>query len=523
MNASAKPSVIKLADTRKPRAYSYLRFPTPEQAQGDSARRQTDLARQYAASHGLVLDETLRMADEGVSGFRGANVRRGALGQFLRAVDEGDVPEGSYLLVENLDRVSRQNPWDAFPILQQIINAGVVIVTLFDGKVYSAADMRANPMRILESLFVMIRANEESETKSRRGKAVWIAKRGRATTRPLTARLPHWLKLVDGKVETIPQRATIVQRIVQLFLAGTGQHRIAETLNQEKVPVFGSGSMWHRSYVSKVLASPALIGTLIPREVVYESGRRLRKPLGAVDSYYPAVITRQEWEDLTAMLATGTRQPQQRKAVVNILAGLAECALCGAAMTRVMKGSSRKGGRPKLVCTKAKVGAGCQYVALDLPSLEKAIRDGLPKVLDGAPSGDPSVDADVDRLRAELGNVEAGLSAVIDELQERGRSPALSAALVESEALKEEVEARLDEAIRRQTAASPASQERRRKELWDALNAPAATPAATLNAQLRAVFKRVLPDWRDGRVRFRWTDGAESGDAVVFAWPRVEV
>jgi DNA invertase Pin-like site-specific DNA recombinase len=379
---------ISTTTPAKPRAYSYLRFSTPEQAQGDSARRQLDLAARYAATHGLQLDDTLRLHDEGISGFRGANVRRGALGQFLRAVDEGDVPQGSYLLVENLDRVSRQNPWDAFPILQQIINAGVVIVTLFDGKVYSAEDMRANPMRILESLFVMVRANEESETKSRRGKAVWIAKRSRAGTKPLTARMPYWLRMVDGRVETIPDRVEVVRRIVSSFLAGTGQQRIAEMLNREKVPMFGKGAMWHRSYVAKVLTSPALSGTLVPREVVYEDGRRTRKALEAVEGYYPLVISQQESEDLFAMLAaSGARQPQHRRGVRNILAGLAECPLCGSAMTRVMKGTATKKGRAKLVCVRAKQGAGCQYVTLDLETLETAIREGLPRVLDSAPSG----------------------------------------------------------------------------------------------------------------------------------------
>ena len=136
--------------TTKPRAYSYLRFSTPEQAQGDSARRQIDLAARYAATHNLTLDTTLRLHDEGISGFRGANVRRGALGAFLKAVDDGDVPEGSFLLVENLDRLGRQNPWDAFPLFQQIIGAGVTVVTLFDNKMYSQADLRANPLRILD-------------------------------------------------------------------------------------------------------------------------------------------------------------------------------------------------------------------------------------------------------------------------------------------------------------------------------------------------------------------------------------
>ena len=70
----------------EPRAYSYTRWSTPEQSLGDSARRQIELAKRYAGKHGLVLDDTLRLSDEGVSGFRGANVRRGA---------PGPVPQGS--------------------------------------------------------------------------------------------------------------------------------------------------------------------------------------------------------------------------------------------------------------------------------------------------------------------------------------------------------------------------------------------------------------------------------------------
>ena len=80
-----------------------------------------------------------------------------------------------------------------------------------------------------------------------------------------------------------------------------GQERIAETLNREGVPVFGSGARWHRSYVAKVLTSPALAGTMVPREVVYEGGRRLRRALDPVEGYYPAVVTPEEREDLQAL------------------------------------------------------------------------------------------------------------------------------------------------------------------------------------------------------------------------------
>jgi len=57
-------------------AYSYLRFSTPEQAGGDSRRRQLDLARAYAARHGLVLDAGLSFR-EGVSKTWGATPRAG--------------------------------------------------------------------------------------------------------------------------------------------------------------------------------------------------------------------------------------------------------------------------------------------------------------------------------------------------------------------------------------------------------------------------------------------------------------
>ena len=48
-----------------PKAYSYIRFSTPEQALGDSERRQVESARDYATAHGLELDESLTFADKG--------------------------------------------------------------------------------------------------------------------------------------------------------------------------------------------------------------------------------------------------------------------------------------------------------------------------------------------------------------------------------------------------------------------------------------------------------------------------
>ena len=81
-----------MLERRMTRAFSYLRFSSPEQAQGDSVRRQTDLAADYAARKGLELDEVLTFKDLGVSAFRGRNAEDGRLGDFLAAVEAGAVP-----------------------------------------------------------------------------------------------------------------------------------------------------------------------------------------------------------------------------------------------------------------------------------------------------------------------------------------------------------------------------------------------------------------------------------------------
>ncbi len=60
-----------MTKTNRTKAYSYLRFSTPEQMQGDSFRRQTQLAQSYAERHGLVLDEQLAFEDLGMSAYKG--------------------------------------------------------------------------------------------------------------------------------------------------------------------------------------------------------------------------------------------------------------------------------------------------------------------------------------------------------------------------------------------------------------------------------------------------------------------
>ena len=144
------------------KAFSYIRFSTSEQSRGRSLERQLKAARDYALSHKLELDESLTFQDLGVSAFRGRNIEDGALGAFLTAVRDGLVPKGSFLLVESLDRVSRQAARRAANTMGQIVDEGVTVVDLSDGgREYSSGILDDDPMAFLMMVVRFMRANEE--------------------------------------------------------------------------------------------------------------------------------------------------------------------------------------------------------------------------------------------------------------------------------------------------------------------------------------------------------------------------
>ena len=221
------------------KAYSYLRFSTPEQMRGDSYRRQAQLARDYATRHNLDLDDKLTFEDLGVSAYRQRNVAVGRLGAFLKAVEVGMVPQGSYLLVESLDRISRQTARKALRVLEDLVESGVTLVTLSDGRQYTTEALDNDPTALLLSILIFMRANEESATKARRVRAAWVGKRQKAADRPLTSICPAWMRREGDTFELIPERAAVVRQIYDMYLSGVGQYNITKKLHADDVPPFG--------------------------------------------------------------------------------------------------------------------------------------------------------------------------------------------------------------------------------------------------------------------------------------------
>jgi len=237
------------------------------------------LAREYAGKHSLALDER-SYQDLGISAFKGKNVAEGALGAFLKAVDDKIIGRGSYLLVESLDRVSRASVMDAFEVFRSIIKRGIVLVTLQDQQVYSEKTIDDNWTKLIMALAVMARSNDESATKSRRIKESWEAKRASGVI--LTAMGPGWLQLSEDRKKWLqkPDKVKVVRMIFEQAAAGLGAPTIADRLNEAKVPTMVKAAFWEPGVVMALLKNSAVIGTYTPKKA----------DAPPIEGYYPVVV-----------------------------------------------------------------------------------------------------------------------------------------------------------------------------------------------------------------------------------------
>jgi DNA invertase Pin-like site-specific DNA recombinase len=334
-------------------------------------RRQMEAARDYAEKHGLDLQEEDQLRDLGVSAFKGANVAEGSeLGRFIDAVRSRKVPLGSVLLIEDLDRLSRQAILKSIGLLVELLSAGINIVTLSNGRTYTAATGSGD---LIVSIISMERAHDESRMKQVRSLAVWKKKRDNALSRPLTSLAPKWLRMSKDRshFEVIEERAAIVRDVFERAANGQGIYTITARLNRDKIRPFGGtrgpGRSWHGGYVSRLLSNRAVLGEMQPMECV---DRRHRRPIGEpIRGYYPAIIPEELWWRVRSGLeARRGRGGRKGANVANLFAGgLLRCAYCGSAMVRENKG--RKNGSSYL-CTSVRNGLRCVRARWNCSDLE---------------------------------------------------------------------------------------------------------------------------------------------------------
>jgi DNA invertase Pin-like site-specific DNA recombinase len=312
-------------------AFSYLRFSSPGQADGDSVRRQTALRNAWLKKHPKVrLDTSVRLEDKGVSGYKGTHRKnkKHALAQFLDLVERGRVPVGSYLIVENLDRLSREHPLEVMALVGQLVRAGIIVVQL-EPEVEFTADMDEGALCML--LLGSIRGHGESQRKSDLCGAAWTEKKeqARRDKTPHGRMCPAWIELAEGSYRLKADAAATVRKIFQ-WCVELGTFALLERLNREGIPTFGRSGKWGKRYLAKILHNRAVLGEYQPHK---GSRGPERQPEGEpVSGYYPAVIDEKLWSAAHKAIKSRQQQSSGRPPVLsnNPFSGMLYSALDGA-------------------------------------------------------------------------------------------------------------------------------------------------------------------------------------------------
>jgi len=359
-------------DELRPLAFSYLRMSTKEQLLGDSLRRQQEKSKKFAAEKGLRLLEDGDLQDIGLSGYTGANRERGAFGIFVDKVEKGEIPEKSWLLVESVDRLSRQAITQAIPVFLNLLNKGIIIATMIDGQVF---DSNSDTMQLMWSFNLMALAHQESKQKADRISQSWSAKRKRILVEKLTGNCPSWLTLdaeSRASFHVNEQKAEIVRNVFRLAASGYGSYALVKHLNEGAVPTLTGRKFWAKSSLEKLLKSRAVLGEFQPHKKPRNTNERVPEGVPHSD-YFPPIVELDLFNQVQIQRMERRVSGAGRRGfnVANVFTGKATCENCGAPMHLIDKGSGPKGGK-YLRCSGAIKSSGCNEPSWSYSKFEKS-------------------------------------------------------------------------------------------------------------------------------------------------------
>ena len=397
-------------DTPKPLAYSYRRFSHAKQNEAGSLKRQKDIAVAYCEKHGLQLvdDEQYTFLDRATSAFRGKNLDdKAELRRFHDLVEAGSIPKGSYLIVESLDRLSRQHPREALPRFLDLLNAGINVVSVNDDKEYKAG--KVDELDLIVSIMEMSRSHSESSNKSIRVGKAWRDKQqdARDERKPMGATRPAWLDPVY-RAEDLKnpkrkpthyvvneEKMQIVRDIFQWTIDGYGREAIAKRLNEAGVPAFRTKNGWGGSSVAQILKSPTVLGIYQP----YSGKGKERVKVGEpITGLYQPIIDEQTFYEAqqatTDRFITGAKKQSRQ---YNVWQKILKCTRCHAALNVYTKGAKQP---PYLRCYEAGKGK-CDARSIRLDRADEVFKELLTKVNSLA-----LVQSDARSLQAQLNEVK---------------------------------------------------------------------------------------------------------------------
>ncbi|MCI1141583.1 recombinase family protein [Sphingomonas sp. WKB10] len=201
-------------------AICYHRFSTRRQDRGSSIERQNDATRALCEQHGLRIAEIIE--DRGRSAWKGDHLSVGNLGALRKRIDAGLVESGTHIVVENLDRLSRQNYRTARRWIEDVTDRGITILVcrptlMLDREAMSGFNIGAIVQHAMESNRASSEGDRRSTFQQRNiERMTQMIREGLCPT----PRVPAWLVGVVGQPVTIDKSRVALINLIYEWSAG---------------------------------------------------------------------------------------------------------------------------------------------------------------------------------------------------------------------------------------------------------------------------------------------------------------
>lgn len=354
--------------------YLYIRYSHEKQGEGSSYDRQLGLALNHFPD--LIRDDDHIFFDKGQSAYKGKHLEKGGqLRRFYDLVAAERIPAGSTLLVEDLDRLSREHRDKAGDLLRQLTRKGITVYTLRDHHTYKG------DLSLPDSLTALIKqelSHEESAKKGSRVADSYVKRYARARAgEKVKVLLPSWVGWVSKTEYKLKEHeAEIVNEIFTMAANGWSYAMICKELNQRGIKPFRGkeGALWITASVSAIIKGRAAIGEYAPND-----------GLPPIPNYFPPAVTVELFEAAQGAraLRKGSGVTSYNEARFNVWSKVALCAKCKRPYHCVPKGESKAKGRTGqfyLVCS-GKFGGTCTAKNVPAKRSEEVFVDVLMDVV----------------------------------------------------------------------------------------------------------------------------------------------
>jgi len=289
-------------------------------------------------------------ADEGISGTR-ADKRP----QFKKMIEDCLKGKIDYVITKSVSRFAR-NTVECLEYVRMLKAKGIGIY--FE-------EQNIDTLKSDSELYLVIYAGfAQSESESISKNVTWTFRKNFEEGKPtfMYKKLLGYRKGEDGNPEIVPEEALVVERVFDMYLAGTPVDVIARRLQSENLQFEGKKFTFSKPMIIGILRNEKYCGDCILQKTVtldpIEKTRKANEgeaPMWLVENSHPAIISREMFNKVQEEISRRkTYTPQSRKNALTATGKYSRYALsdvlqCGECGTRYKRVTWSRNGKKKIV------------------------------------------------------------------------------------------------------------------------------------------------------------------------------